>query len=744
VQTGNRGDDLLNSICSGLRRRDQLVAVPWNQQSLLVLGSDVLQVRPSTGANWSAEFADGGAHALDIDDAMDLEVVARLVHVLFTSLFENLPHYWRESRSARIWYPDKPRESRDGIGLFQRISFSTQAIADIGVGVAIDVRHRFLTLQSLAYYFDASVPVEEQRLRRHLFDELRQRSERRKGTLVYDVGRRTRYTCYFVSPEHGKTCATVGPLQFDGKYFPSLYDYYRREKPKAGVEPGDAVVSVSFRGLNGAKPVAAKLLRLSVGLEEERIPHTLRRLLPIPPHIREQLIRGIWDGLPLDRLTRADGALSAELWTPDPQRQMRLEAPNLVFAGQTLRAPRAATLDEYKSYYRSRRQILADAGFLAMEDVASRDIKLVVPNDTATWPAELTQQFAKDLLASIQRLARRDFTTTIIRADTCEAIVERLGKDPSGFAVIVFDARERAAYALLSHELRNWRKKRFTVQVVRDSWRALRNAEPGTERQKAQKHWDDMLFHSAIDVLDQMGGTPWRLATAPYEACLAIDVSDDRRHYGLTLIICRSEDQYPSFQRVTRVWCKGDHQFETINSEVLTDSLSKLMENLRSTLGGFDALRSLMVIRDGQECGNEIEGIGSGLERWREMGCLADDAIVDIAALLKTSTKDMRVWRRRENDRNNVLEGQAVLLDRRTTLVCCTGAATLGGHGTVEPIVLKGIDDATNMSRLANGVFAFAQLNYSSPGRAYREPLSVKELDAALAERVAQDTRGIK
>ena len=154
VQTGNRGDELLNGICSRLRRRDGLIAVPWQGHRLLVLGPSRLQVKPCSSGSWSAQFTDGGEHMLQVDDPIELEVAAQLVHGLCTSLFETLPHYWRESRSARIWYPEKPRETRDGIGLFEKISFSTQPISGLGVGVAIDVRHRFLTLQSLAYYFD--------------------------------------------------------------------------------------------------------------------------------------------------------------------------------------------------------------------------------------------------------------------------------------------------------------------------------------------------------------------------------------------------------------------------------------------------------------------------------------------------------------------------------------------------------------------------------------------------------------
>jgi hypothetical protein len=743
VKTGHRGDDLLSSVCSRLRR-DQLVAIPWEARTLLVLGPKPLQVRTVAAPAWQAEFSDAGRHILDIGNAAELAVAAKLVHALFIVMFENLPNYWRGSSSARIWYPYDSREISDGIAMHDRVSFSTQPISGLGVGVAIDVGHRFLSEHSVAHYFDSSVPAEEATRRRRAFAELSQRTERRKGTLAYNTGGNVKQTCYFVDYEEGMTCATTGPLHFGSKHFESLYHYYRKDRPELNVERDDVAVFVSFTGLSGPKPVSAKLLRLSISLEEDRVPYALRKRLPTPPYIRERLIDRVWKSLPLSRLADVGCVVSDGLWVPDAARERRLDAPSLVFADRTLRSPPASTIDDYISYYRSRRQILGEAGFLELEEVARRDIKLVMPPDTIRWSAELAQQFSTDLVAYIQRLAKREFTTKIVRASTCEVIVEKLGKDPCGIAVVVFDAKEHAAYALLSQELKRWRKKRLTVQKVSHVWEELHQAEPGLERNRAQQRWDDMMFHSAVDVLDQMGGTPWRLSSAPYEACLAIDVSDNRRHYGFTLVVCRDTERYPSFQRITRIWHKGDHQFETINSDLLADSLGKLMSELRSVLGGFDPLASLMVLRDGHECGDEMDGIREGLGRWREMGCLADHATVDVASLLKSSTKDLRIWRRRGEERSNVLEGHAVLLDEVTALVCCTGAATLGGRGTAEPIVLKAADDTMSLLRLAQGTFAFAQLNFSSPGRAHREPLPVRELDAALAERVAQDTRGIK
>lgn len=68
------------------------------------------------------------------------------------------------------------------------------------------------------------------------------------------------------------------------------------------------------------------------------------------------------------------------------------------------------------------------------------------------------------------------------------------------------------------------------------------------DRKKAERRWLDMVTLSVLDTLDQI---PWRIADWPYEACMAIDVGEGRRHFAMSLLICRGDDRKPSFARIS-------------------------------------------------------------------------------------------------------------------------------------------------------------------------------------------------
>jgi hypothetical protein len=91
----------------------------------------------------------------------------------------------------------------------------------------------------------------------------------------------------------------------------------------------------------------------------------------------------------------------------------------------------------------------------------------------------------------------------------------------------------------------------------------------------------------------------------------------------------------------------------------------------------------------------------------------------------------------------NVLEGQAVYLDGRTALVCCTGAATLSAGVTADPCMLV-MREGNDIRRAAHTFFALAQMNYSSPSKAHRFAQPLRETDVRLQQRLAQDMRGIR
>jgi hypothetical protein len=95
------------------------------------------------------------------------------------------------------------------------------------------------------------------------------------------------------------------------------------------------------------------------------------------------------------------------------------------------------------------------------------------------------------------------------------------------------------------------------------------------------------------------------------------------------------------------------------------------------------------------------------------------------------------------NPATNVLEGRAVYLDGHTSLVCCTGAATLPQGGTAEPCVLVARGGA-DVRRATRAFFALAQLNYTSPSRAHRYAQPLRETDAELQRRMAMDMGRMK
>jgi hypothetical protein len=234
--------------------------------------------------------------------------------------------------------------------------------------------------------------------------------------------------------------------------------------------------------------------------------------------------------------------------------------------------------------------------------------------------------------------------------------------------------------------LAGWRLKRLTRARLLARWRAKKAARPG-DGDPAERRWRDTLFHSALDVLEQMDATPWRLRHLPYEACLAIDVSENRRYFAVSLLVCRAEDREPAWFRRTDVWTKADHQHEAVNPRWLSD---KVVEALGGYPGPkFAPLSSLLALRDGRLCGGEERALDEAAGRLKREGRLLPGAVVDVAEVHKKTAKGLRAWRQAPGGAGNLLEGHALYPAEDTALVCCTGAATLASRGaTAEPCLL--------------------------------------------------------
>ena len=244
---------------------------------------------------------------------------------------------------------------------------------------------------------------------------------------------------------------------------------------------------------------------------------------------------------------------------------------------------------------------------------------------------------------------------------------------------------------------------------------------------------------TTLDVLQQMDCVPWGFKDEPpYDAHLAIDVGREGRHLALSLLTF-----HPSLCICTVAKPKTDVKKETINSDVLCKEVVELCNKV-SQRNNFQSLCSLLILRDGRECGRELEGINKAKEELIEKKCLAETAKVDVVDFHKSIKKGIRLWERVGKSRvEQILEGKAVPLDYRTMVLTTTGAPTLR-QGTADPIMLVGRTDNIDMIRVTKAIYASTHLNFSSPSVAQKLPLELKRTDDALTSRDSQEIRRIR
>lgn len=748
VRCAVRPAELRASVCSKLRHRHRVVAVPspFEPTEILILGRKTLPVDQIRDQAWRADLHDAGKELrLRPGSEDDQQVFADLLERCLVVAFEQSRGYWRLSRPLRNWYADEPVARVEGVEVISRMSFSTVRLGDPGVGIAFDAGYLNRTVLTVAEFFDPSLPYGERNRRRRDFDRFRNRAERRKGTLLYTTGEQVVPVCYFDRFAERMTCGTTGPvLRHD-----SLFDYCREKYPNLDLVPDDLVAYVSFPGLHHPVPVPAKWLRVRVMADEEQSYRGLGQYKTLSPDQRHEAAINGWE-LCREVVERLMGcAAEATLWSPPEDRCELLPCPELKFGRERAVAPpREVTDAEYSRYYRERLEKLKGGGLCHYPAAVERKLFVVTPKEGDGWSRELQAGFIADFGKVIQDVTGARFAITEVREDDPDRIVEALGKiadtqGEPGSTVIVFDERRAngASYHLLSHGLKGWNLKRLTRGQVIQKWGARQSGRGAEDRRKGDRRWLDMVTLSVLDTLDQMGAIPWRITDWPYEACLAIDVGEGRRHFAMSLLICRGDGRKPSFARISESWPKGDHQRETINPVILRDKIVQLFDACEDP--GFTPLRSILILRDGRLCGEEEGALREAIDRLQQKDRLTQDVMADFAEVHKKTVKNLRMWTPQGQGRVNIREGQAIYLDGEAVLLSCTGATTLSRSATADPCLLL-LRQGKDVRRAARAFFALSQLNYSSPGKAQRYAYPIRETDSRLQQRMAEDMRGVK
>ena len=725
--------DLKQRACNALRRKG-LASVPC-PEGILVVGTKPIKTCDISEDDWRVEIRDKGViKRLHFSKPNEAAMLAQLLERCFLIEIGKRTNLWTLD-SPRIFYASTPFKEVDGVAAYRRYEISSTVIEGVGIGLVVDVSTAFFTVPTVADFF------QDRKWQPKHFEALSHRQTGQKGTLLYDLDR-NKVKCYFESfPD--TTCATTGPFRVKGKDYSSLYEYYQQTYPHLNINPNDSVAKVSFPGIDHPRPVVANRLYLRV--MNDAVPPRLKQVDKISPRERRELIEKFWVNMGDNPLGMGRPPVGKSFWQPWKQ-LLYLKPPKLKFAKRKDLSAKNGTPNGYRKYYRERFPLLNQVGCLDVPPALSRNIHIRVPDSVDQTVAD---RFAKDLTACLGRLTNKQITFDLKMYQNVDAALLNLRQEfKSGIVVFIFEDKDPATYSKVSYVLTEWRVKRVTSRALVDQFRRLPKGKrtfshTGSNDSKEERNWNSFIEMNALDVLQQMDCVPWGLA-APlhYEAQLAIDVGRDRRYFALSLLICRSESMHPSFSLNTLVQTKPDTKHETINKVVLKDAILELFQQVKRLR--FNPLQSILVIRDGRECGLELESIAQAKDKLIQSGFLEKGGRMDTVDFHKRSVKRIRMWfKNHARYISNVREGNAFRLDTKTVVLANTGAATLS-QGTAEPIMLVAHQDDVDISAIAQDVHSATHLNWSNPRIAQRLPIALKRTDEELTNRAAQEIRRIK
>lgn len=180
---------------------------------------------------------------------------------------------------------------------------------------------------------------------------------------------------------------------------------------------------------------------------------------------------------------------------------------------------------------------------------------------------------------------------------------------------------------------------------------------------------------------------------------------------------------------------------EKINQTILENKLNNLFDEWNNDLIQHKPLK-MLIIRDGQICEGEFEGILNVISNQIEKGHLLKQFTFDVIEYHKTSLKGIRMWNK-NGFVTNVLEGTYFIIDNSNAILAPTGSATLN-QGTSHPILIKSVHCSNDISIILQDIFSLSQLNFSSPTVAQSYCLPIKRADEQLKNRKMQEVERIK
>ncbi|WP_454801417.1 hypothetical protein [Mucilaginibacter phyllosphaerae] len=637
--------------------------------------------------------------------------------------------------SPRIFYEKDPFLKNDFMNKYKNVTdvegYRRFEVSDIfvdgaGLGFSINVSTAFFTSLTVEDYFKGGHYS-------NIFQKLAGRQSEQKGTLMYD-GPNGRSKCYFEKYCPDVTVATTPALVVKNRTYNNLYEYYQETAPDYLVKPTDKTAMVSFPGLTKKSFVPANKLYLRV--MNDVLDYNMSKRDKIDPQERGKLLNRFWGALSSNPFGRYLNGVEKGYYTPDETKCGRFDLPPLLFGNNFKQMPPIVAIQEnYKKHFNDRRSNLERFGCYFTPRSYAREIYFVYPEHVGEPLSEL---YAADICAKIEKLTGMSLDPVIRLYSNYEDLIDDLKYDHDpAMVVFAFDDNDSATYFHIRHHLKDWQLKRLTSHQLKRNYRNYMDYKDGKKlNNKAERDWRSYIEQCAYDIIQQLGCLPYVVEpTLAYDMQLIIDVSEKSSHIALSLFMYKEGMKFPESDSLIKT--KTDRKKEEISKVFLEKYLKELLLANKEVIKKYK-MNSLLVLRDGKDCGEEFEAIKSTIAFFQEKGLFGNDFKFDFVEYHKSSLKEVRIWEKSAGMNVNPLEGSYLLLDEETAIITTTGSGTLN-QGTATPIMVKSKYTNCDLLPILRDIFITSQPNYSSPRVAQRLTYSAKRADEQLKDRVAQE-----
>ena len=675
---------------------------------------------------------------MDVSNPREQQMIADLYKRGFLIQISEKTDMWTLG-SPRIFYERDPFLKNDfvprlknvtDIQGYRRFEVSEQYLENVGQGFSVNVSTAFFTSLSVDDYFRMG--------HSHRFNRLAGRQQEQKGTLMYD-GPNGRQVCYFEEYRADLTLATSGALEFGNKRFASLFAYYQEVARDYPVKPTDKVAVVSFSGMDKKALVPAGKLYLRV--MNDMLDREMSQKDKISPQERTDLLNNFWKKMGRYAFGPNLTGIERDYYSPGPENSGRFELPRLTFGNQiTLNAPAQKSEIAYRKHFQDRKSCLDESGCYFVPPTMTREIHFVYPDHIQE---HLTEFFAAEVCDKIEKLTGVTVEPVISTYQSYSDMTTDLTLNYNpGMVVFAFDDTDSVTYFNIRHELKNWQLKRLTTQELRRNYKNFKDYKDGINfNKKAIRNWESYVDQNVYDVIQQLGCLPYMFEPKlSYDMQLVIDVSAKSTHIALSLFMFKEGMRMPVSAELIKP--KTDFKKEEINKAFLEKYLKELIIANKDLIKKHQ-MNSLLILRDGKDCGEEFEAIKSVVQFFKDKDIFSADFRFDFIEYHKSSLKQVRIWEKQGQFSVNCLEGSYFLLDKGTAILATTGAGTLN-QGTASPVMIRNKYTNCDLLPVLRDIFITSQLNFSSPRVAQRLTFSAKRTDEQLRDRMSQEIFRIK